>query len=142
MEVNFISILESIFKISLIASVLASIVLILRPIIKKAFGVNILYLLWLLVIIKLIVPYGPESKASIYNIFNTVKTSNSYEEKVINIHNFSEIRINEILRHYFHFLHQRLHRHLQKKRILHHQKNNLQHVHLLHDSYYYNSLHE
>lgn len=73
MEVNFISILESIFKISLIASVLASIVLILRPIIKKAFGVNILYLLWLLVIIKLIVPYGPESKASIYNIFNTVK---------------------------------------------------------------------
>ena len=61
MEVNFISILESIFKISLIASVLASIVLILRPIIKKAFGVNILYLLWLLVIIKLIVPYGPES---------------------------------------------------------------------------------
>lgn len=83
MEVNFISILESIFKISLIASVLASIVLILRPIIKKAFGINILYLLWLLVIIKLIVPYGPESKASIYNIFNTVKTSNSYEEKVI-----------------------------------------------------------
>lgn len=65
------------------ASILACIILILRPVIKKTFGINILYFMWLLVVIKLIIPYGPESKISIYNIFNKVDVSPSYDGKVI-----------------------------------------------------------
>ena len=84
MEVTFISILNIIFQVSIMASILASIILILRPRIKKTFGINIVYFLWLLLIIKLIIPYGPESKISIYNFFNKVDTSISYDEKLIN----------------------------------------------------------
>ena len=65
------------------ASILPSIIFILRPIVKKTFGINVLYFMWLLVVIKLIVPYGPESKISIYNFLNKVEDSVSYDDKVI-----------------------------------------------------------
>ena len=65
------------------ASILVCIIFILRPVIKKTFGINVVYFMWLLVVIKLIIPYGPESKISIYNVFNKVEDSHSYDDKVI-----------------------------------------------------------
>ncbi len=84
MEVTCINILNIIFQVSILTSILAIIILILRPMIRKILGINIVYFLWLLLIIKLIIPYGPESKISIYNLFNKVDTSVSYDEKLIN----------------------------------------------------------
>lgn len=84
MEVTCINILNIIFQVSILTSILAIIILILRPMIRKILGINIVYFLWLLLIIKLIIPYGPESKISIYNLFNKVDTSISYDEKLIN----------------------------------------------------------
>lgn len=74
------------------ASILVCIIFILRPVIKKTFGINVVYFMWLLVVIKLIIPYGPESKISIYNVFNKVEDSHSYDDKVI-INN-SKINLN------------------------------------------------
>lgn len=110
-EVKFISILGTIFQVSIMASVLTCIILTLRPIVKRVFGINILYFIWILLIIKLIFPYGPETKISIYNLLNKAEISVSYDEKVIKspskiisntndisipIKNYSEIQSNII----------------------------------------------
>ena len=78
------------------ASILASIIFILRPIVKKTFGINVLYFMWLLVVIKLIVPYGPESKISIYNFLNKVEDSVSYDDKVIINNSKTNLNTNKI----------------------------------------------
>lgn len=55
---------------SLIATVFITIIYIVRAVIKKKVSPSVLYYMWFLVIIKLIIPYGPESSFSIYNLFN------------------------------------------------------------------------
>lgn len=55
---------------SIIGSFLVLIILLLRFIFKNKIKKSIIYYLWIILIIKLLIPIGPESKLSIFNLVN------------------------------------------------------------------------
>ncbi|AJQ26615.1 BlaR1 family beta-lactam sensor/signal transducer [Pelosinus fermentans] len=55
---------------SLMGSILIGLIIVLRLVFANRMGVNLQYLLWFLVIMKLLIPYTPESSLSVFNIFN------------------------------------------------------------------------
>ena len=67
---NGVGVFQVIFQSSIIGSLLIGVVFLIRIIIKKKVNPAVIYYMWILVIVKLIVPYGPESRFSIYNAFN------------------------------------------------------------------------
>ncbi|MBB6623549.1 stage II sporulation protein P [Clostridium gasigenes] len=63
-------IFDWIIETSFAASIIVLIVICIRGLIKKRVNPNILYYMWFVVIIKLLIPNGPESNISIYNVFS------------------------------------------------------------------------
>lgn len=55
---------------TILGSIISVVILSLRLILKQRLGVRVGYCLWLLLIIKLIMPYGPQSQFSVFNILN------------------------------------------------------------------------
>ncbi|WP_110955038.1 BlaR1 family beta-lactam sensor/signal transducer [Anaerosinus massiliensis] len=61
---------------SLMGSLLTGIILLVRAIFKHKMDANGHYLLWFLLIVKLFLPFAPESPISVFNIFNQVTFQN------------------------------------------------------------------
>ena len=61
---------------SLLGSILIGLIIVIRLVFKNTMGANWQYLLWFLLILKLLIPYAPESSLSVFNIFNhlTIQT--------------------------------------------------------------------
>ena len=57
---------------SLMGSILIGLILIIRLVFKNRLGANWQYLIWFLLIVKLLMPYAPESSFSVFNLFNHV----------------------------------------------------------------------
>lgn len=55
---------------SLIGSILIGLIILLRLLLKNKMDANWQYLLWFLLILKLLIPYAPESSFSVFNFFN------------------------------------------------------------------------
>ncbi|MDP4181045.1 MAG: M56 family metallopeptidase [Bacillota bacterium] len=64
----------SLFKWIVCSSVMATLLICLALLVKFIFDKKLRaswhYMIWILVILKLLIPFGPESKLSIYNLFN------------------------------------------------------------------------
>ncbi|RTE10161.1 M56 family metallopeptidase [Paenibacillus whitsoniae] len=54
-------------SVSIMATILVALILVLQYILKDRLKPRWLYLMWLLVILRLVLPWGPESEISIYN---------------------------------------------------------------------------
>lgn len=78
--------MDYIFKAVLSASLYGSLVGVFLIIFKKVIGNRISprwhYLLWLILIVKLIIPFGPESSYSLFNVFSNIKETEVIENKV------------------------------------------------------------
>jgi bla regulator protein BlaR1 len=64
------------------ATLLVFLVLLIKLFVRNKLGARWHYLIWMLVLLKLLIPFGPESKLSIYNLFNLTNesiTSKSYD---------------------------------------------------------------
>lgn len=68
---NYLSIFLWIVKSSLIGSVIVLLIFTIKFLLRKRLSPIIIYYLWMILLIKLIVPFGPQSPISVYNIFNS-----------------------------------------------------------------------
>ncbi|HWJ02438.1 MAG TPA: M56 family metallopeptidase, partial [Verrucomicrobiae bacterium] len=55
---------------SLKASILVALILLIKLLFKDYLGARVQYLLWFVVVIRLIMPWAPESAFSVYNLFD------------------------------------------------------------------------
>ncbi|KNY28653.1 M56 family metallopeptidase [Pseudobacteroides cellulosolvens] len=80
---------EALFKWIVCSSVMASILIILLVTLKFALKEKLRaswhHIIWILVVLKLLIPFGPESQLSIYNLFNL--TDNRITEESYNVIN-------------------------------------------------------
>lgn len=67
--IYLLSIFKWILYSTIIGSILASIILIIKFIFKEKLGVRLNYCIWFLLLIRLTIPYAPQSSISIFNIF-------------------------------------------------------------------------
>lgn len=67
-----VDIVKILFLMSLQGSFLVVFILLIKLILRERLNVKFHYFIWFLLVIKLIIPYGPESNFSIFNIFNSV----------------------------------------------------------------------
>ncbi|ABK61507.1 hypothetical protein Z966_11675 [Clostridium novyi A str. NCTC 538] len=77
----FLPLFRFILYCTILGSIISIIILLLRIVLKEKLGARFGYCLWLVLIIKLIVPYGPGSSLSIFNIAhlnNTNKANINY----------------------------------------------------------------
>ncbi|HEX9062822.1 MAG TPA: M56 family metallopeptidase, partial [Clostridia bacterium] len=72
-----LSIFEWILFSSITASFLAVMIIILKLLLKDRFGVRWHYCIWFLVVIRLLIPYAPQSTFSIFNLFSIVNNSSN-----------------------------------------------------------------
>lgn len=68
-----------IIESSIAASFLVGIILLIRLLLKNHMKKSIIYYLWFILLIKLIIPFGPESKLSVFNLVNirSIEESNN-----------------------------------------------------------------
>ena len=72
---GFEKLFDFIVKGSIAATILGIIILIVEFILKKRVSPKIIYSLWVIVLLKFLIPYGPESSLSIYSVINNpIKT--------------------------------------------------------------------
>ncbi|MBZ9634790.1 M56 and phosphodiester glycosidase domain-containing protein [Clostridium sp. FP1] len=64
-----ISIFKWVLYSTALASVLSLIILLFKILFKEKLGVRWHYAIWLILIIRLLIPYGPQSSLSVFNIF-------------------------------------------------------------------------
>ncbi|MGH4122428.1 MAG: M56 family metallopeptidase [Clostridium sp.] len=64
-----ISIFKWVLYSTALASVLSLIILLFKLLLKDKLGVRWHYAIWLIVIIRLLIPYGPQSSLSVFNLF-------------------------------------------------------------------------
>ena len=67
-----INVVKTLFLMSLQGTFLVIFILLIKLILRERLNIKFHYYIWFLLIIKLIIPYGPESNFSIFNIFNSV----------------------------------------------------------------------
>lgn len=61
---------------SLMGSILLGLILVVRGVFANRMSANWQYLIWFLLIFKLLIPYAPESSLSVFNIFNHLTIQN------------------------------------------------------------------
>ena len=89
-----------IIESSIVGSILVGLILLIRLLLKEHMKKSIIYYLWFILIIKLLVPFGPESKFSLFNLINitskeeTNLSANNYELPREEINNNSSNIIN------------------------------------------------
>ncbi|CQR72114.1 Regulatory protein BlaR1 [Sporomusa ovata DSM 2662] len=66
---------------SLMGSILIGFIIVIRLVLKNRMGANWQYLIWFLLILKLLIPYAPESSFSVFNILNHLTTGNYFQTK-------------------------------------------------------------
>jgi bla regulator protein BlaR1 len=82
-----------------LASVLSLIILLIKKLLKEKLGVRWHYAIWLIVIIRLLIPYGPQSSLSVFNIFGFSDKSVTQiqytlnNEATKNIQNYNEEKL-------------------------------------------------
>lgn len=59
-----------IIESSIVASILVGVILLIRLLLKNHMKKSMIYYLWFILIIKLIIPFAPESKLSVFNLVN------------------------------------------------------------------------
>jgi beta-lactamase regulating signal transducer with metallopeptidase domain len=67
---DYLKIVNYILETSLVGSLLVVLILALRLLIKNHMKKSIVYYLWFILILKLLIPFSPEGKFSIYNFVN------------------------------------------------------------------------
>jgi bla regulator protein blaR1 len=55
---------------SFMGSILIGLIIVIRSVFKNRMNANLQYLMWFLLIVRLLMPYAPESSLSVFNIFN------------------------------------------------------------------------
>ncbi len=84
---GFEKLFDFIVKGSIAATILGIIILIVEFILKKRVSPKIIYSLWVIVLLKFLIPYGPESSLSIYSVINNpiksyfIQSNNEQEVK-------------------------------------------------------------
>ncbi|NJD01388.1 MAG: hypothetical protein FIA99_02030 [Ruminiclostridium sp.] len=63
---------------SVTASVLAVIILLFKLLLKNRLGVRWHYCVWVLILVRLLIPYAPESTFSVFNLFNFISNISHY----------------------------------------------------------------
>ncbi len=77
---NYINILFlNIIKTSLVASVLILIIILLRFVFQKKIKTNYIYIMWIILLVRLVVPFGFESSISVENIMFSDEIVEKYE---------------------------------------------------------------
>lgn len=76
-----------IIESSIVGSVLVGLILLIRLLLKEHMKKSIIYYLWFILIIKLLVPFGPESKLSLFNLINIT----SKEETNLSVNSYNSI---------------------------------------------------
>lgn len=64
---------------SLMGSILIGFIIMLRFVFKNKLGASWQYLIWFFLILKLLIPYAPESSLSVFNVFNQALVGNYFE---------------------------------------------------------------
>ncbi|MEC0092712.1 M56 family metallopeptidase, partial [Paenibacillus macquariensis] len=64
---HLINLFDCVWSVSIMASILVLLIMMMQHVLKHRLKPRWHYLMWLLVIVRLIVPWGPESEFSIYN---------------------------------------------------------------------------
>ncbi|WP_084284222.1 M56 family metallopeptidase [Clostridium lundense] len=72
--IYLLSIFKWILYSTIISSILACTILIIKFIFKEKLGVRLNYCVWFLLLIRLIIPYAPQSSISIFNIFHIAES--------------------------------------------------------------------
>ncbi|TVX93396.1 M56 family metallopeptidase [Paenibacillus agilis] len=80
--VSLLSIFEWVIQTSFMASILVVIVLMLQFVMKNKLEARWHYLLWMPVVIRLLLPWAPESSLSLYNMFSLDGIAPSIHEQV------------------------------------------------------------
>lgn len=89
---DYLKIFDYILKTSLVGIILVILILILRMILKNHMKKSIIYYIWIILILKLLIPFAPESNFSIFNIVSTL----SKEETNLVVQNIQKSTINYI----------------------------------------------
>lgn len=69
---DYLKIFDHVLKTSLVGTILVISILILRMILKNHMKKSIIYYIWIILILKLLIPFAPESNFSIFNIVSTL----------------------------------------------------------------------
>ncbi|MBU5445583.1 M56 family metallopeptidase [Paenibacillus sp. MSJ-34] len=76
---------------SIMASLLVIMILLIKWVFKKQLSLRIHYFLWIILLLRLILPFAPESSFSIFNIFalnvNPMPMSSDVESRSVSLHN-------------------------------------------------------
>lgn len=90
-------ILKWLIENSIEASILVGVIFVLRYIFKSKINTKYIYWLWIILIIKLLSPYAPESKVSIYNLIGqTISTVSNEDNTMKNQYNISNSEENQV----------------------------------------------
>lgn len=65
---DYLKIFNYILETSLVGSILVVLIFVLRLLFKKHMKKSIIYCLWFILILKILIPFAPESKISIDNL--------------------------------------------------------------------------
>lgn len=100
---GFEKLFDFIVKGSIAATILGIIILIVEFILKKRVSPKIIYSLWVIVLLKFLIPYGPESSLSIYSVINNpiksyfIQSNNEQEVKKSKINTNEGIKYSSFL---------------------------------------------
>lgn len=72
---DYLKIFDVVVELSITGSILAVLILLVRQILKKNISKNIIYYMWVILLVKLLVPFAPESNLSLYNLFDNGSSS-------------------------------------------------------------------
>ncbi len=95
-----ISLFKLILYSSLLGSILAVVIIMVKLILRKRLGVRWQYFIWLLLLVRLIIPYAPQSQFSVFNLFSLLENKISQVSSISNYYtgkstiSFSENQIN------------------------------------------------
>lgn len=91
---DYLKIFDVILQLSITGSILVCLILVIRQLIKKTMSKAILYYMWIILLVKLLVPFGLESNFSIYNLFE-INSKVSTDNNITNNVNQKDIFLNE-----------------------------------------------
>jgi bla regulator protein BlaR1 len=84
----FIALFKLILYSTFLGSILAIAIIMLKFILRKSLGVRWHYCIWMLLVIRLLVPYSPQSQFSAFNLFNMIE-NRSLQVKIISNYDIS-----------------------------------------------------
>lgn len=83
---DFLNIFEMVILSSLIGSIIALMILIIKRIFRDKLNPTFHYYIWLILLIKLIIPFGPESSLNFSHVYQSLYIQDSTNENSQNVH--------------------------------------------------------